>query len=118
MNRKSILSLLLLFLCTFGVQAEEYETTSPNGTLKIKLRVDNGTTYEVWHGDKQLIAPSSIGLNLSNGTIVGGGTVKSTTTNHVDQTIDVVAGKNKTLREAYNELLISFNENYDLSMRE
>ena len=57
MNRKSILSLLLLFLCTFGVQAEEYETTSPNGTLKIKLRVDNGTTYEVWHGDKQLIAP-------------------------------------------------------------
>ena len=60
--------------------------------MKIKLRVDNGTTYEVWHGDKQLIAPSSIGLNLSNGTIVGGGTVKSTTTNHVDQTIDVVAG--------------------------
>ena len=117
MNRKSILSLLLLFLCTFGVQAEEYETTSPNGTLKIKLRVDNGTTYEVWHGDKQLIAPSSIGLNLSNGTIVGGGTVKSTTTNHVDQTIDVVAGKNKTLREAYNELLISFNENYDLLVR-
>ena len=117
MNRKSILSLLLLFLCTFGVQAEEYETTSPNGTLKIKLRVDNGTTYEVWHGDKQLIAPSSIGLNLSNGTIVGGGTVKSTTTNHVDQTIDVVAGENKTLREAYNELLISFNENYDLLVR-
>lgn len=52
MNRKSILSLLFLFFCTFGVQAEEYETTSPNGTLKIKLRVDNGTTYEVWHGDK------------------------------------------------------------------
>ena len=48
---------------------------------------------------------------------MGGGTVKSTTTNHVDQTIDVVAGKNKTLREAYNELLISFNENYDLLVR-
>lgn len=117
MNRISILSVLLLLFCSCGVQAEEYETTSPNGKLKMKVQVNNGTTYEVWHDDKQLIAPSSIGLNLSNGTVVGGGTVKSVATNSVDQTIEVVAGKNKTLREAYNELLISFNENYDLVVR-
>lgn len=117
MNRKSILSIAFFCLCALGVQAEDYEAVSPNGKLKIKLQVDNGTKYEVWSGDKQLISPSTIGLNLADGKVVGGGTVKSVQKNHVDQTIDVLIGKNKTLREAYNELVISFNENYDLVVR-
>lgn len=117
MNRKLILSSLFIFFCLWNIQAEEYETMSPNGMLKIKLRIDKGTTYEIWHGNEQLIASSPIGLNLSNGMIIGGGTVKNVTRNVVDQTIEVIAGKNKTLREAYNELLISFTEDYDLLVR-
>ena len=77
MNRKLILSSLFIFFCLWNIQAEEYETMSPNGMLKIKLRIDKGTTYEIWHGNEQLIASSPIGLNLSNGMIIGGGTVES-----------------------------------------
>ncbi len=45
MNRKLILSSLFIFFCLWNIQAEEYETMSPNGMLKIKLRIDKGTTY-------------------------------------------------------------------------
>ena len=58
MNRKLILSSLFIFFCLWNIQAEEYETMSPNGMLKIKLRIDKGTTYEIWHGNEQLIASS------------------------------------------------------------
>ena len=117
MNRKSILSVAVFCLCAFNVHAEDYEAISPDGKLKIKLQVDKGTKYEVWSGDKQLISPSSIGLNLADGRIVGNGTVKSVQRNSVDQTIDGLIGKNKTLREAYNELILTFNEDYDLVVR-
>lgn len=117
MNKRIILSLLVICSCIFGMHGADYEVVAPNGQLKIKLTIDNGTKYEVWHGAKQLIASSSIGLNLNNGMVVGAGTVKSTKANSVNSKIDVVIGKNKTLDEVYNELIISYNENYDLLVR-
>lgn len=118
MKRGVFFILFLLLACIISkVQAEEYEVVSPNGLLKIKLTVDNGTQYEIWNGDAQLIAPSSIGLNLEDGTVIGAGTVKGTETNSVNNQLNVSIGKDKTLIEAYNELLIQFNENYDLLVR-
>jgi len=117
MNAKIIISSLLLLLSWVGIQASDYEVISPNGQLKIDLTVNNGIQYEIWNGEMQLIAPSSIGLNLEDGTVIGAGTVKGTTTNNVNDQLDVFIGKNKTLTEAYNELLITFNENYDLLVR-
>ena len=117
MNTKIIIPSLLLLLTWVGIQASDYEVISPNGLLKIDLTVNNGIQYEIWNGETQLIAPSPIGLNLEDGTIIGAGTVKGTTTNSVNGQLDVFIGKNKTLTEAYNELLITFNENYDLLVR-
>lgn len=117
MNKQIILSLLFLLFCFQQIQASDYEVVSPNGQLKIKLHIDNGTTYEIWHGETQLISPSSIGLHLENGTIVGAGTIKDTQTNTVNNELSVLIGKNKTLNESYNELTIQFNENYDLVVR-
>jgi alpha-glucosidase len=98
-------------------RAADYELQSPNEALSIKLHIAAGTQYEIYHGATQLIAPSSIGLNLEGGQVIGAGTVKSTETNAVNTTIDVVFGKNKTLDEVYNELIVHFNENYDLVVR-
>ncbi len=117
MRNRLFLSLIFSLICIHILHAIDYEVVSPNGQLKIKLHVDKGTTYEIWHGETQLIAPSSIGLNLSDGTIIGAGTVKDTKINSVDTQIEVPIGKNKTLIEAYNELIIEFNENYNLIAR-
>jgi len=117
MKKQVILCVLLICSCFVNLQAADYEVVSPNGKLKMKLQVDNGTKYEVWHGDAQLITPSSIGLNLEGGIVIGAGTVKSTEENSVNQKLDVLIGKNKSLDENYNELIIHFNENYDLVVR-
>jgi alpha-glucosidase len=101
----------------FSVHAENFEVISPNGQWKIKLAVNNGTQYEIWTGETQLIAPSVIALHLGNGTVIGAGTVKETETNAVDQTLPVLIGKNREINEKYNELTIHFNENYDLIVR-
>jgi alpha-glucosidase len=90
---------------------------SPNNQLKIKLHVNAGTTYEILHGNTQLISPSSIGLHLSNGTLVGAGTVKDTKTSTVNNQINTPIGKNKSIKEVYNELIIEFNEGYNLIVR-
>jgi len=112
-----LLSLLLSLICIHTLQAEDYEVVSPNNQLKIKLHVNAGTTYEILHGTTQLISSSSIGLHLSDGTLVGAGTVKNTRTSSVNNQINTPIGKNKTLTEAYNELVIEFNENYNLIVR-
>ena len=118
MRKKTIvLTLLISIFSIYSLQAVDYEVVSPNNQLKIKLHINAGTTYEIWHGTTQLILPSSIGLNLSNGTVIGAGTVKNTLTSSVNNQIDVPIGKNKTLTEAYNELIIEFNENYNLVVR-
>lgn len=117
MKKQVFLCILLICNCFINLQAANYEVVSPNGKLKMKLQVENGTKYEVWHGEKLLISPSGIGLNLEGGMVVGAGTVKGTETNSVNQKLDVLIGKNKTLDENYNELIIHYNENYDLVVR-
>ncbi|MEI3444401.1 MAG: glycoside hydrolase family 97 N-terminal domain-containing protein [Bacteroides thetaiotaomicron] len=69
MDKKKIsyLILLCLFSLSCTLQAEKYETVSPNGKLKIKLKIDKGTQYEVWYDNTQLILPSPIGLHLADG---------------------------------------------------
>ena len=116
MKNKCILFLVVAF-CALSVWAEDYELISPNELLKIKLHINNGTQYEIWAGETQLITPSTIGLNLDNGTVIGKGTVKNVERNSVNSIIEVPIGKNKTLDEVYNELTIHFNENYDLVVR-
>jgi len=95
----------------------DYDVISPNENFKITLHIDNGTQYEINAGQTQLISPSSIGLNLQDGTVVGKGTVKSVERKSVDSVLQVLIGKNKTLLEKYNELIVHYNENYDLEVR-
>ena len=103
MNKKSIIYFIFFGLCSLNIlQVKEYETGSPNGKLKIKLHVNKGTEYEVWYNNKQLILPSSIGLNLADGRIIGYGNVKGVKRRKINQTIDVPIGKNKILHDAYN----------------
>ena len=116
MKNKNLLLLIILFT-PLSVWAADYEVTSPNEQFKIKLQIDNGTQYEIWAGETQLIAPSTIGMNMDDGTVIGAGTVKNVETNSVNSISEVLIGKNKTLDEVYNELTIHFNENYDLVVR-
>ena len=117
LSNKICLSLLFTLFCFQNIKAVDYDVISPNNNFTITLHINNGTQYEINYGQTQLISPSSIGLNLQDGTVVGKGTIKSVERNSVDDVIQVLIGKNKTLQEKYNELIVHFNENYDLVVR-
>jgi len=115
--RKSIIILSLIFFSAVNVIAAGYEVKSPDEKMEIIVTVDNGTQYEIRYGEAQLIAPSPIGLNLNDGTVIGKGTVKNTESLSVNDSVQVLIGKDKSIPEIYNELTIHFNENYDLIVR-
>lgn len=108
---------LIFFCCSLNIIAIDYEVKSPDEKMKIIVKVDNGTQYEIHYGDIQLIAPSPIGMNLKDGTVIGKGTVKNTETNSVNTVLPILIGKNESILEIYNELTIHFNEDYDLIVR-
>lgn len=114
---KICLFLFFILFCFQNLMAVDYDVASPDRNFKITLHIDNGTQYEVFYGQTQLISPSTIGLNLQDGTVVGKGTIKDIERNSVDNVLPVLIGKNKTLQEKYNELIVHYNENYDLIVR-
>jgi alpha-glucosidase len=114
---KKLLTLLTALFCTGHLHASDYEVISPDNLLKMILHIDGGTSYEILYGTTRLITPSSIALHLSDGTVIGAGSVKNTLTASENNRIDVPVGKNKTLTEAYNELTVEYNEKYKLIVR-
>ena len=117
MAQKIMLSLAVFFCWAFALKAEEYKLSSPDKKLEVKLRVEGRTEFEVWYDKVKLVEPSVIGMNLSDGRHVGGDPVTSVKKDRVNRKIDVVAGKNKTLKEAYNEIVLSYGTDYDLVVR-
>ncbi len=116
-TKKIIFLTLLIVVSVNNIFATDYDVVSPDRRFKITVHVDGSTRYEVWFGNTQLISSSSIGINLQDGTVVGNGTIKSTDRNSVNNELQVLIGKNKTLTEKYNELIVHYNENYDLIVR-
>ena len=52
--RRNLIFILSLFICAFSsLGAKNYDTMSPDGKLKVRFSVDNGTKYEVWYHPQQ-----------------------------------------------------------------
>jgi hypothetical protein len=117
MNKRLSVALLLFCGTVLGFASTEYSIQSPNGKLKMKLTTGERTQYEVWCNNQQLIASSPIGLHLSDGTVVGNATVTSVKRDAVNGTIHVPFGKNNEIKEAYNQLTLSYGKDYDLVVR-
>jgi alpha-glucosidase len=121
MKRSRLMSgwaMFLLVLCLHPGYAQEYKVTSPNGLLQLRVDVGPAISYQVQLGDQQLIAPSAISMTLNNGLILGrNGTVRSTEAKTINETITPLYGKNKELRDHYQELRINFEQAYTLVLR-
>lgn len=102
-----IIACFSFLVLTLNAISQTFEAVSPNGHLKIKVEVTGNITYSVFVGQKRVIQPSVIGLELYDGTILGDSAkVISVETNEVNDVIQVVNGKNKELTEQYHELKI------------
>ncbi|MCU7494060.1 MAG: glycoside hydrolase family 97 protein [Ignavibacteria bacterium] len=108
---------LLMFPCL--TPAKEYSLKSPNGRLLVTVSVTDRISFSVSLSGSALVNSSPISMRLKNSIELGLNPVLTGIKNDsVDETIEaVVPVKNKTIRNNYNELLMSFQGNYSISFR-
>ena len=107
MKRIYLLSLLLWVL---HVQAQEVK--SPDGNIVLNFSVENGQAiYSLTFKNKDVIKPSSLGFEIKNQEpLAGNFTIMSSQTSSFDETWVPVWGEESSIRNHYNELLVSLNQ--------
>ena len=104
---KRLLTLLALCASVMAVQAKDYKLASPDGQLTLSVRTGELFTYSVAREGVVLLAPSSIGLTLADGTVWGPGTRFSKAVRRsVNTSYDAPVFKRSTVKDQYNELCL------------
>ncbi|GAA4759229.1 MULTISPECIES: glycoside hydrolase family 97 protein [Flavobacterium] len=110
---KNFVSVVILFLSFFGLQAQEL--VSPNGNFKMKfaLESDGTPTYQLFLKNKEVIKKSKLGLELKNDkkSLLNDFTVSETKESTFNETWKPVWGEETAIQNQYNELLLTLKQN-------
>ena len=101
---------LLLFVCanSLWIQAQQINSPDKNISLKFELKEGGIPSYQLSYKQKAVIKPSSLGLELQNlPSFLDGFTVTNTAQSSVDENWNPVLGEEKTIRNHYNELVVT-----------
>lgn len=86
-----------------------YRVTSPDGHISATVMVGEDIRYSVSRNEQTLIAPSTISMNLSDGTVFGqNDKVRKTVRTSFDERFSTVAYKKAEVRDNYNQILLNF----------
>ncbi len=115
------MTFLFFFTISFSLFAgkeKQFEIKSPDGKLTARIDIGDKIMYSVSYENQTIILPSPIAMELAGGTIWGtNAVVRKSKQNTVDQVLIPLYGKRKTIRDHYNELVITFKGNYTLTAR-
>ena len=121
MNKNHILLLLVLLLCTSLLTAQKsrsLEVKSPDGNIILKVESGAKLQWSVIHKGEQIIAPSSISLQLNDDTILGDNAVfKTPKTESINTTFNAINYKKAIVTDRCNQVTISCNGDYGLVFR-
>ncbi|MDR1004194.1 MAG: glycoside hydrolase family 97 protein [Prevotellaceae bacterium] len=113
MRITSILLTLLLLSGSMSATAAE-RLTSPDGQLVLlfSLSAQGEPVYQLSYKGKPVIAPSKLGLELTNDStgLMNGFTLAKTETATFDETWQPVWGEVSHIRNHYNELAVTLNQ--------
>jgi len=119
-----IYKLTLIFLSLFALsqsdcaaQSADYVLRSPNGQLKLELRINDSITYALELKGEPLMLPSAIALTLQSGTLGILPKVKQIKRSSGHAELKPLYGKSAKLSNDYNELSIAFSGQYTLLFR-
>lgn len=112
---------LLMFISALPLMVfaqKQFTLKSPDGKIKIEVRIDKAVNYSVSHNSDVMLAESPISVSLTSGQSLGidpklvGSSVKS-----VNQIIDAPVYKKKVITDSYNELTLRFKSDYNIVFR-
>ena len=93
------------------VSAKNVKVSSPDGNLMVTVGVKNHQPfYMVNYEGKQIVPPSHLGFQLSNGMLGGNSQMGKVVRSSKDETWVQPWGERDTTRNHYNEMMVSFRE--------
>ncbi|MHC2992815.1 alpha-glucosidase [Pontibacter sp. HJ8] len=104
---------LILFICTISTLVHAQVITSPdkNFTLKFELLENGVPAYELTYKKKPVIRQSRLGLETKDvPSFLTGFTVADTKQATVNDSWEPIMGEQKTIRNHYNELLVTLKQ--------
>ena len=106
---KRTITLILLLLPFFTV-AQELKSPNENFTLEFTIE-DGQPTYQLNLKNKEIIKPSTLGLELvDTEDLIGNFEIINSENSTFDETWKPVWGETSTIRNHYNELLVSLKQ--------
>ena len=120
MKFKILLLLCIIFpLCPVLAQpAKTYQVKSPDGKTNITVSAGPAINWSVSHEITEVILPSEISLTLDNGEVLGKNSkIKKAATASVNETISTPVYKKDNVTNNYNQLTITFKDDYGLIFR-
>lgn len=115
MNKEKTFRFVMLKLCflaitiLFSLGGFAQELQSPSGDLRLEIKLTSTGTpqYSLNFKGKTVIQPSNLGLQLKDvPSMLEGFEIEEAQTEEVDKNWNPVWGKEKTVRNRYNELLL------------
>lgn len=119
LQKTSILCLLsLLLVANAKAQTNEYQLSSPAKNIAVTVSAGNKISYTVSYKGKTVLLPSEIALALNDGKVLGKkNTVTKTEQRSVNKEVKPLYGMAQVYKDVFNELTISFSNNYQLIFR-
>ena len=114
--------ILLIVLCFFGLGqlgfAQTINSPDKNLNLTFELNSSGVPTYALTYKQKAVIKPSTLGIECKDvPSFMNGFTVSNTEKSTFDETWTPVWGETKTIRNNYNELLVTLTQKIDNNPR-
>lgn len=118
MIKKIVSALVAVLAATTAFAQKNFEVTSPDGTLKTEISVEDGkVTYCVIKDGITLLTPSEISMQLADGTSYDGAVrLGKTEKKTVDNVLPAHFYKKAQVKENYNQLTLKF-KTFDLVFR-
>lgn len=110
-SMKQLLFTLLLLGLSLGMKAQEI--TSPNGNLKLSVGINEQGTpnYSLTYKGKDVIVLSRLGITTKEAKLTDNFRITESLTSEFDETWTPVWGEYEKVRNHYNELAITLEQN-------
>jgi alpha-glucosidase len=114
-----LIAVLLLSSIILNAQKNKiFEIKSLNGSIDLKVEVGAKLQWSVQHNGQQIIAPSSISLQLQGGEILGDNAkIKSANSEKITTQIQAINYKKAIIPDEYNQLTINCKGDYGIIFR-
>ncbi|MGC9342926.1 MAG: glycoside hydrolase family 97 protein, partial [Bacteroidales bacterium] len=120
MKKFYLFSIFLFIALSFNVKlsSQNFELKSPDGNINLQVDLKKKIYYTVYYKSDLVIYPSPLSLTINDGKVLGFNPVlRDSDTRYIDQNLEPVWGRRKIIKDEFNELNLSFENNYGIIFR-